>query len=172
MITNLTPDTLYPFTVHETPSSSPLYNSSYKTLPNPNIPTTDNVIVYFGGDLTADDVGNMIVGGISKVDADIILVGGDLAYENANPHCYYSWDLFLNVFEAEFKKLSRIVPFIFSVGNHDVGYVSSANLNVTMTDEKAPFYFTFFPQAYGFENNKTGVPAVADRRSYINSSHY
>lgn len=68
------------------------------------------------------------------MNPDLILIGGDVAYDNANPYCYYCWDLLLYAFEAEFKKLGRVVPFIFSVGNHDVGYVASATLNITLTD--------------------------------------
>jgi len=56
------------------------------------------------------------------VKPQIIIIGGDIAYDNANHYCYYSWDLFLWAFENEFKIMNRTVPFIFSVGNHDVGF--------------------------------------------------
>jgi hypothetical protein len=39
---------------------------------------------------------------ISEFNPDVILIGGDVAYDNGNKHCYYSWDLMLWAFEKEF----------------------------------------------------------------------
>lgn len=75
----------------------------------------------------------------------MILIGGDVGYDNGNLHCYYSWDLFLNTFEQEFADMDRIVPFIFSIGNHDVGFNDYADYNITVNDENGPLYFTYFP---------------------------
>jgi hypothetical protein len=41
--------------------------------------------------------------------------------------------------------MNRIIPFIFSVGNHDVGFNDYAFYNITVSDERGPLYFTYFP---------------------------
>lgn len=73
------------------------------------------------------------------------MIGGDVAYDNGMAYCYYSWDLFLKTFEEEFNEINRIIPFIFSPGNHDVGFNDNANYNITVSDENGPLYFTYFP---------------------------
>ena len=80
------------------------------------------------------------------MDPHIILIGGDVSYDNGHIHCYYSNDLFLNIFEERFAYMGRVVPFILSVGNHDVGYSDYANYNITVCNERGPLYFTLFPQ--------------------------
>jgi hypothetical protein len=37
---------------------------------------------------------------ISSFNADAIIVGGDVAYDDASLNCFYSWDNFLNQFQA------------------------------------------------------------------------
>ena len=34
------------------------------------------------------------------MNPDAILIGGDIAYDNGNVHCYYSFDLLLSAFES------------------------------------------------------------------------
>ena len=45
----------------------------------------------------------MILNAISLINPDIILIGGDIAYDNGKLDCYYAWDLFFWDFEEEFK---------------------------------------------------------------------
>jgi hypothetical protein len=45
--------------------------------------------------------------------------------------CYYSWDTFYYLFNPLYNNLGRLVPMIFSIGNHDVGFDALNNLNVT-----------------------------------------
>lgn len=42
--------------------------------------------------------------------------------------------------------MGRVVPFILSVGNHDVGFNDYANYNITVSDDYGPLYFVLFPQ--------------------------
>ena len=79
------------------------------------------------------------------MDPHIILIGGDVTYDNGHIHCYYSNDLFLNIFEEQFAYMGRVVPFILSVGNHDVGFNDYANYNISVSNEKGPLYFILFP---------------------------
>lgn len=55
--------------------------------------------MFFGGDFGYQKAGIDMVRTLNQVNPHVILIGGDVAYDNGNPHCYYSWDLFLNIFE-------------------------------------------------------------------------
>jgi len=41
--------------------------------------------------------------------------------------------------------MNRIIPFVFSVGNHDVGFNDYPLFNITVSEELGPLYFTYFP---------------------------
>ena len=58
--------------------------------------------------------------------------------------CYYSWDTFFDTFEEYFQKIDRVVPMILSVGNHDVGFNSLADVDIEI-NEDGPFYFVYLP---------------------------
>ena len=73
------------------------------------------------------------------------MIGGDVAYDNGNKHCYYSWDLMLWSFEQEFQEVGRIIPFLFAVGNHDVGFNSLAEVDFTVSYKTGPYFFSFSP---------------------------
>ena len=83
----------------------------------------------FGGDLGYEPAGRDLIDLVFYQNPDVILIGGDIAYDNGNRHCYYSWDLMLSKFEEQFGKLNRLVPFILSVGNHDVGFNALASVS-------------------------------------------
>ena len=58
--------------------------------------------------------------------------------------------------------MGRVVPFILSVGNHDVGFNDYANYNITVSDDYGPLYFVLFPQRH--ENGI--IPDIKDRVTY------
>lgn len=72
-------------------------NRNYRTMPDKN----DDVKlkIFFGGDFGYSKEGLDLIGNINEIDPHIILIGGDIAYDNGNIHCYYSFDLFLDLFE-------------------------------------------------------------------------
>ncbi|CAD8159556.1 unnamed protein product [Paramecium octaurelia] len=127
-----------------------LNSTKYRTIAEQY--SDDDVVILFGGDWGYQKKGLMIVDQITKVNPDAILIGGDIAYDNGNVHCYYSFDLLLSVFESQFAKVGRLIPFIFSVGNHDVGFNDYAKYNITVSDERGPLYFTYFPQRKSTNN--------------------
>lgn len=51
------------------------------------------------------------------------------------------------MFDGLNKKLNRLVPVIFSIGNHDVGFdaLATVKLNFNNPDD-IPYYFLFNPQ--------------------------
>lgn len=69
---------------------------------------------------------------IETVVPDIIIIGGDITYDDANINCYYSWDGVLNLFTNSFQNIGRTIPIIIGVGNHDVGMnaLSGASIKV------------------------------------------
>lgn len=58
---------------------------------------------------------------ITQFDPDVILIGGDIAYDNAVSACYWTWDLFLDQLGLLQQRLKRLVPVVYGVGNHDLG---------------------------------------------------
>ena len=48
-------------------------------------------------------------------------MGGDVTYDNSFTTCYYLWDYLLWSLESHYNKTGIIVPFITTVGNHDIG---------------------------------------------------
>jgi predicted MPP superfamily phosphohydrolase len=77
---------------------------------------------------------------------DIIVLGGDIAYDDAMRSCYYSWDTVYYMFEPVYTKLDRLIPIVFSVGNHDVGFDALSTLDIPRTNEDFPLFFVFNPQ--------------------------
>jgi hypothetical protein len=65
----------------------------------------------------------------------VIIIGGDVVYDDGMKNCYYSWDTFYDLFDILNNKLNRIVPMIMTIGNHDVGYNALANVKVNFNDE-------------------------------------
>lgn len=69
---------------------------------------------------------------IAAYDPDVIVIGGDLAYDNGMRTCYYSWDNFYYIFEDINKQLNRLVPLIMTIGNHDIGFDSLAKVTLSI----------------------------------------
>jgi hypothetical protein len=76
-----------------------LFNSTYITFPKPGSPRANHIKIFFGGDYGYLEEGRKLVSEISNLKVDALLIGGDIAYDNGNIHCYYSYDLMLNDFE-------------------------------------------------------------------------
>ena len=121
LLEDLNPNSLYVFRV-----SDPSWNNnnyevfSYKTF------DVNKMNLLVGG-----DVGNNIAtfkmndNTVKNLDFDMILVGGDIAYDNNVATCYRAWDYFLkNMPYDKFNTVTgttRIVPMLLAVGNHDMG---------------------------------------------------
>jgi len=69
--------------------------SRYQTLPS-ETDLGSEVKILFGGDLGYMPKGRNLIELVSDQKPDVILIGGDIAYDNGNKHCYLSWDLMLN----------------------------------------------------------------------------
>lgn len=86
-----------------------------------------------GGDLGLSSNGDRMASYLVDFKPDIIVLGGDIAYDDAMRSCYYSWDTVYYMFEPVYERLDRLIPLIFSVGNHDVGFDALSTLDIPKT---------------------------------------
>jgi len=142
------------------------YNSTYKTLPKEG--EHEPVIMVLGGDVGSSDIGLSVTESLQKVGVpDVLVIGGDAAYDDGLQACYYSWDLYLHTFENLNSVVNRTIPFIISVGNHDIGFNSMSM--ATVDENELPLYYLFVPQHYKIDE-KTGeyvteVPEMDKRKT-------
>ena len=89
-------------------------------------PSTEEVIILNGGDLgwnhESVEMNELIRS--QDVEPDLILIGGDISYDNNMDTCYSTynfvmWDLPYNWTQEDGS--TRLVPLIFAAGNHDLG---------------------------------------------------
>jgi hypothetical protein len=75
----------------------------------------------------------------------VIVIGGDTAYDDGSKN-YYSWDTVYYLFEELNDGLGRLVPMVYSIGNHDVGFHAMSRVKINMDNEEdIPYYFSFNP---------------------------
>mmetsp|Transcript_39560 Transcript_39560/g.35349 ORF Transcript_39560/g.35349 Transcript_39560/m.35349 type:complete len:84 (+) Transcript_39560:1023-1274(+) len=70
-----------------------LGEAKYKTLPDENSDTP--LIIVGGGDNGNSPLSTKMIKDSSNKKPDLIMVGGDLAYDNALCACAYTWDTYL-----------------------------------------------------------------------------
>jgi glycerol-3-phosphate cytidylyltransferase-like family protein len=51
-----------------------------------------------GGDLGMSSNGDTMTSYLVKFNPDIIILGGDIAYDDGERSCYYSWDTIYSMF--------------------------------------------------------------------------
>lgn len=72
----------------------------------------------------------MLTEQLISYNPDIILIGGDIAYDDGMRSCYYSWDNFYDIFHHLNTKIGRLVPLVLTIGNHDVGFDALTNISL------------------------------------------
>jgi hypothetical protein len=135
----------------------------YRTLPDET--TTRDIIFISGGDAGINSISESLSLQTAKYDPDVVVIGGDLAYDNNLCACYFTWDYFLNEFKMLDQTVGRLVPLLFSVGNHDVGMNTMINQTLSISNE-GPAYFMYFPQSTIVSNGALQVPPIDQRPSY------
>jgi len=153
--TGLDPNTKYYFEVSF--NGKVQRNGTYWTLPTKDMER--NLIIASGGDVGTSLTARKMTDTLSKYQLDAIMVGGDLSYDNGMRSCYYSWDLFINMFEGVNEKLGRIVPIILAVGNHDIGFNALQDAKVNIAEN---IYSTYFPQQSKIDQNGNALAQVPD----------
>lgn len=144
LFSSLRPETTYAVQVV---AGTAVYNTRYRTLPS--FSSNTGFRVAFGGDIGMTKLGSQLTELLAapEYDLDVVIIGGDISYDDAMSTCYYSWDNFYEIFEGLNSKLGRLVPMILTVGNHDVGFDALATVTVK-PDKEGPFFFAYHPQHY------------------------
>jgi len=161
-LSNLEPNTLYYFEVYF--NDKVQRTGTYLTLPTKELER--NLVIASGGDVGTTATSRKMTETLSKYNLDAIMIGGDLSYDNGMRSCYYSWDLFINMFEGVNENLKRVVPIILSVGNHDLGFNALQDAEIDIAEN---IYSLYFPQQSKVDSNGNKLPQVPelkDRTSY------
>lgn len=110
---------------------------TFRTLPNDD--TTIKILA--GGDMYRHPETVQLLQSGRKLDPDVALVGGDIAYDDGNMNNFSFWDDWFDNWAKHLnQKEGRIVPMIAAIGNHEV----RGHFGRPKTD--APFFFAYFPQ--------------------------
>ena len=83
-----------------------------------------------GGDVGLDEDAWKLTSYLVDYNPHVILMGGDIAYDDGMSTCFNSWDNFYDIFDDLNSKLNRIIPMILTVGNHDVGFDALATVDM------------------------------------------
>ena len=107
--------------------------------------------------INGGDIGNVKVARqmnenvVKDYDADIILIGGDVAYDNNFSTWFYCYDYILKRLNYLRKNddvnATRVIPLIMAVGNHDLGVNAYSGRDLLQDeDDSRPVFKHFFPQ--------------------------
>ena len=91
LLKNLNADSKYAFRITEDSwNETQIKTFIYKTF------DTNNITIIDGGDMgNSQHTKKMNENTVSKIDSDLIMVGGDIAYDNNIASCYCAWDYIL-----------------------------------------------------------------------------
>lgn len=118
-----------------------------------------------GGDVGLDKDASTLTSHLVGYDPHVLLIGGDNAYDDGMRTCFYSWDNLYDILDELNGKLNRMVPVVFTVGNHDVGYNALGGIKIDFNNiDDLPYYFLFNPQHRLLGTND--IPDPKDRLSY------
>ncbi|CAI2361334.1 unnamed protein product [Moneuplotes crassus] len=124
------------------------------------------IVIVDGGDVGNSHITEtMNKNTVSKIEMDLIMLGGDIAYDNNIAACYRSWDYLIKRLPQQrtdpVTGLTRLIPTIYGVGNHDMGINPYNGAKITHNANE-PAFKHYFPQ-----NTYDGkIPYGTDRKSY------
>lgn len=110
-----------------------------------------------GGDSGSSVFAQKIISEMVAKKPDLLVVGGDIAYDNGMISCACVWDTFLEMIEKNRIDGKYLVPLSFAAGNHDLGVndsLEAATFNIDMSEKSCdlesiknarPLYFAWFP---------------------------
>lgn len=131
----LKPDTLYQFRAGDDAHGMSVWRS-FRTLPDQG-----PLKIVTGGDMYRHPETVELLKAAASHKPDVALIGGDIAYADADLDKIGFWDDWFDNWEDYMNpKNGPMVPMICAIGNHEVG----GAFDRKKTD--APFYFAFFPQ--------------------------
>jgi hypothetical protein len=112
------------------------------------LPNIDGIKMSIGGDAGVTHTSRKIIQLMHSSNPDLIVVGGDMAYDNGIAACACLWDEFLKMMDLRTPD-GRIVPFTFAVGNHDIGYNHANRDGWKHRSNPIPILFSWFPHQVG-----------------------
>lgn len=128
---------------------------------------SNQMTIVAGGDIGNTELTlQMTKNTMKHIPFDLVIAGGDIAYDNNVATCYQTWDylvqnLLLNRYDRETGTI-RVIPVIFGFGNHDLG-VNSYSDAVIQNDSNSPVIKHYYPQ-----NTVNGrIPKIEERKSYF-----
>ena len=164
LLPHLRPATRYFFRLYQ--GSEPATGTySFHTLPAPNTPLTTPLKLVIGGDSGSNQAAYRTAELVKRLQPDLVVIGGDVAYDNAIPTCYESWDKFLEMMEQVVRADGDLVPMVLGIGNHDVG-LNSLSQRPLVPSASGPLFFSLFPQHFP-QPTSVQVPPIAARLSYF-----
>ncbi len=136
-LTGLNPKTDYFFSVADATGVRGK-EFAFRTLPSDNSP----IRIVAGGDMDISETAKSVSALAAKLDPDLVIIGGDLAYANGKLRKYPIWDEWLrNWTEIMFTSDGRLIPIIAAIGNHEINRKEHPALV-----DKAPFYTRYLRQ--------------------------
>ena len=91
----LTPDSLYNITVTNTDNGVVLAQTAYLTLPDAD---AEEVRLAMGGDVGLDELAKNLTAFLVDFKPHVVIIGGDIAYDDGMKTCLFSWDNFYQLF--------------------------------------------------------------------------
>lgn len=140
---------------------------NYRTLPNNQ--SNKEITIVMGGDAGPNQIAAQIAQQAAAYKPDVIVVSGDVAYDNALRTAYYVYDGFLDLFKPVYKQKGWLVPLVLGAGNHDIGKDSMSQA-VVNPDDYAPLWYLMFPQhsIRAVDGSLIpGVPNMTQRKTYF-----
>ncbi len=131
----LTPGTKYQFRAGDERYGMSAWRS-FRTLPE-----SGPVKIVTGGDMYRHPETIQLLRAAASHRPDVALIGGDIAYADADLERIGFWDDWFDNWEQHLNpKDAPMVPMICAIGNHEVGGAFDRKKS------DAPFFFAFFPQ--------------------------
>ena len=110
----------------------------FRTLPNDG----SSIRGIFGGDLGIFPLEEQVLQAAAKQNADVAVLGGDIAYDNGDLKNFKMWDIWLSRWEKIMvRDNGDLIPMIHAIGNHEVNKSESSD-----PAERAPTYLGLFAQ--------------------------
>lgn len=131
----LTPQTAYRYEVR---APGVTHARTFRTLP-----ASGMVRAAFGGDLHSTKSTERLLRVVAKEGADVLVLGGDLAYANGKPDNVALWDRLLGLLQDALTREDGVaVPVVAAIGNHEVDWTLQNN----PSPQLAPFYYALFAE--------------------------
>lgn len=135
-LTGLEPGTTYRFRAGDKKYGMSSWHT-FRTLPDDE----RSLKILTGGDMYRHPETVQLLQVGRKLNPDVVLIGGDLAYDDGNINNYPFWDDWFDNWAKHLnQKDGRMVAIIAALGNHEVrGHFGQPKA-------RAPFFFAYFPQ--------------------------